>query len=109
NHRRLLYSVLALLLLLGAFLYTRLENNLLPKEDRGLIGAFIPMIAGYDLDQMEIYKDQVEQIFMEQPEIESTLTFSFPNGVQIVSMLKPMKERKVHAEKVVERLRELVS
>ncbi|HXW60069.1 MAG TPA: efflux RND transporter permease subunit, partial [Myxococcota bacterium] len=107
-HRVIVYISLVVLLAVGAFLYTRLEHNLLPKEDRGLIGAEIPIIPGYDIDMMEPYRDQVERIFINQPEIERTLTFSFPRHIHIVSILKPWQKRHVHAEKIVERIRALV-
>jgi len=109
NHKKAVYVFLALILGLGLFLNTRLSSDLLPKEDRGLIGAFIPQVPGFDLDDLEPYQALVEQIFIDQPEVERTLTFAFSDGVQIVSILKPWAQRTVHAEKIVERIRNLSS
>lgn len=107
--RRFMYLALLFILALGVFLYQRLSSDLLPKEDRGLIGAFIPQVPGFDLDDLEPYQAQVEHIFIEQPEVERTITFAFPGGVQVVSILRPWHERAVHAEEVVERIRKLTS
>ena len=109
NHRKAVYVCLILILAFGLFLNTRLSSDLLPKEDRGLIGAFIPQVPGFDLDDLEPYQALVEQIFIDQPEVERTLTFAFAEGVQIVSILKPWAKRSVHAEKIVERIRILSS
>jgi multidrug efflux pump len=109
NFRKFIYISLAFILALGLFLNTRLSSDLLPKEDRGLIGAFIPQVPGFDLDDLEPYQALAEQIFIDQPEVERTLTFAFSDGVQIVSILKPWAQRKVHAEKIVERIRALSS
>lgn len=108
DRRILIYCSLLAIIGLGIFLYSRLEHNLLPKEDRGIIGAFIPAMPGYDQNAMEPYKEQAELIFREQKEIENTLSFSFPNGTYIVSLLKPWGMRDVHAEKIVDRIRELI-
>lgn len=93
----------------GIFLYRGLVSDLLPKEDRGIIGAHIPLVPGFDLDDMEPYVGRVEQIFLQQEGIERSLVIGFSNGVQVVSVLKPWADRKEHAEKVVESIREAVA
>lgn len=105
RHRFVLYICLFVLLASGVFLYQRLDHDLLPKEDRGLIGAWIPMVPGFDLDAMEKYQAQVELLFMNRPEIERTLSFAFPSGVSVISILKPWHERNTHSEKIIEELR----
>lgn len=103
------FVTMAVLVLCGGFLYNKLASDLLPKEDRGIIGAYIPMIAGFDLDDMEPYVAQVEQIFLNQEGIERSVVLGFDNGVQVVSVLKPWEKRKEHAEKVVENIRNQVA
>lgn len=94
---------------LGIFLFQRLPSDLLPKEDRGIIGASMPLIPGYDLDDMEPYVASVEQIFLEQEGVERTLILGFKERMNIVSVLKPWSERKNSAAKIIGNIRALVS
>jgi multidrug efflux pump len=109
NHKKILYINLFIILILGAVINSYISTNLLPKEDRGLIGAFIPQVPGFNLDDLEKYQAQVEQLFINQPEVDRTLTFAFPEGAQVIALLKPRAQRFVHAEEVVERIRSLTS
>jgi multidrug efflux pump len=104
--RRIMYAALIVVISAGAFLYQRLESDLVPKEDRGLIGASIPDIPGFDDDDMEPYVAQAEKIFMAKPEVDKILTLVFRRMTQIVAILKPWDERKIHAEKLVSDIRD---
>lgn len=103
--RRILFACMLVMLGAGVYLYLQLETNLLPKEDRGIIGAFIPAVPGFDLDDLEPYLAKVEQIFLQRDEIERSLVFGFADGAQVVSVLKPWANRSVHAEKIVAAIR----
>jgi multidrug efflux pump len=107
--RKWVFLSMAVLLLGGGFLYSRLTSDLLPKEDRGVVGAFIPAIAGFLPEDIEPYLAQVEQIFLGVEGIERSIVMSFSEGGNVVSVLKPWNERSMHAEKVVAKLREKVS
>ncbi len=106
NHRRSMYFVLLIFLIGGVFLYRSLEANLVPKEDRGIIGAWIPHISGNSVDAMEGYVSEVEQLFVGMPEVDRILTNIFIRGSSVVVILKPWHERKMHAEKLIEIIRE---
>ncbi len=99
--------LLSMLILLGGgiYLYRHLESDLLPKEDRGIIGASIPIVPGFDLDDMEPYVAQVEQIFLKRPEIERSVVLGFEDSFVVVSILKPWAKRAMHAEKTVAAIR----
>ncbi len=109
DRRAYVFASMLLFLGLGVFLNSRLQSNLLPNEDRGIIGAFIPMVPGFDLDEMEPYAAQVEQIFLQQEGIARTIVMGFKDGMQVVSVLKPWAERKNSAEKIVSAIREQVA
>jgi multidrug efflux pump len=104
-----IFGGVALLLVAGFFVGKRLQSDLVPKEDRGIIGAHMPMVQGLDLEDMEPYVAQVEAVFLAQPETAQMLTISGTWGVQIVAPLKNWRERKVHAEKLLARIREQIS
>lgn len=103
------FLTLFLMMIGGGFLYRSLSSDLLPKEDRGIVGAFMPSIAGLEPDDVEPYVAQVEQVFLSVPGIERSLVFSFPDGGTVVSVLKPWAERSTHSEKIVADLREKVA
>jgi multidrug efflux pump len=103
--RRFVFIGALIFLGAGIFLYQRLPSDLLPKEDRGMIGARIAPVSGFDLDDMEPYVAQVEQIFLQRKEIEKLIVFAFPGGVNVVSVLKPWAQRSIHAEKIVAAIR----
>lgn len=109
NFRRWVFLSLLVFLAAGGYLYTRLSSDLLPKEDRGIVGAFMPAVAGMEPDDLEPYVAQVEQVFLGVPGIERSLVFSFADGGNVISVLKPWDKRDTHAEKVVASLREKVA
>lgn len=109
-HQRIAMSVLLLTLFgVGIFLYQRLDSRLLPKEDRGIIGAFIPSVSGFKTEDLDPYVGQVEQLFLQQEGLDRLLVLSFERGVNVIGVLKPWSERKVHAEKMVEAIRQATS
>lgn len=103
--RKIMYAVLGVIIAGGGFIYQRLESNLVPKEDRGIIGASIPDIPGYDADTMDPYVDQVEQIFLARPEVLRTLTSISEGSNHVIAILKPWHERKKHAETIIDEIR----
>lgn len=109
DHRKWVFLAVALIFGAGIILYKNLDQNLLPKEDRGFIGAFIPVVPGFNLDDMEPYVALVEQVFLQKKDIAKTMVIGFPGGVQVLSILKPWNERSVHAEKIVANIRKEVA
>ncbi|MCA9508132.1 MAG: efflux RND transporter permease subunit [Myxococcales bacterium] len=108
NHQKIVYACLAVVIVCGAFVYQKLDSNLIPKEDRGIIGASIPDIPGFDSDDMDTYVDQVEQLFLSRSEVLKTLTSINEGYSHVIAILKPWKERKKHAETIVEEIRDEV-
>src|SRR5579871_2169683 len=105
-HRpRLLLICMLVVLFGGIVIYRYLPSDLVPKEDRGIIGAFIPMVPGFDLDDMEPYVGKVEAIFLGRSEIERSVVIGFEDGFHVVSILKPWSKRPLHAEKIVAAIR----
>lgn len=107
--RRAIFIAMLVMLGGGLLLYQRLHADLLPKEDRGIIGAFIPSVPGFELDDMEPYVAQVEQIFLRHQGIKRMITIGFDEGFQVVAVLKPWAERSEHAEKIVAHIRQEVA
>ena len=83
----------------AASLYTSLDSELLPTEDRGKINMFARGPAGVGLPYTERQSDQIESIF--QPYLDSGVIESLysvagrwdPNIIYVVGTLKPWSER----------------
>ena len=83
----------------AASLYTSLDSELLPTEDRGKINMFARGPAGVGLPYTERQSDQIEAIF--QPYLDSGVIESLysvagrwdPNIIYVVGTLKPWSER----------------
>ena len=83
----------------AASLYTSLDSELLPTEDRGKINMFARGPAGVGLPYTERQSDQIEAIF--QPYLDSGVIERLysvagrwdPNIIYVVGTLKPWSER----------------
>lgn len=86
------------------FLYKMLPHELAPKEDRGFIGAFIPLIPGLSMDAMEERSLLVEKITDKIQEAERSMVFQGEWGASICLPLKPHKDRSQSAADLVNQL-----
>ena len=109
ERRGAMYLALLLALGLGIFAYTKLPSDLVPKEDRGLIGAWMEPIPGFDVREMDAYVAAAEHVFQSHPEIMNHLLFASPEGVQFLQMLSPWQERKKTAAELVDEVRQEMS
>lgn len=69
------------------------HNEILPREDRSLMGIYVPPQPGKNLDDMEKYADQMTHIIKDIPEKENYLTFIGNWGLSMVAPLKEHKQR----------------
>ncbi|MDP5370381.1 MAG: efflux RND transporter permease subunit, partial [Pseudomonadota bacterium] len=107
SYTKLLDAVLqktkfVILLMIGAFaatflLVTILPAEMTPKEDRGLIGIWIPPIPGKDLDALDQRITQVHQRIGAMPEADNVLVFAGDWGASLCFALKPKNEREKSA------------
>ncbi len=91
-----------ILFMIGAFattffLVTILPAEMTPKEDRGLIGVWIPPIPGKDINALDQRITQVQQRIGVMPEAENVLVFAGDWGASLCFGLKPKKEREKSA------------
>jgi hydrophobe/amphiphile efflux-1 (HAE1) family protein len=100
------HPVMSLLISVGialsaASVYTNLDSELLPTEDRGKLNMFARGPAGVGLPYTERQADQIEAIF--QPYLDSGVIEQLysvagrwdPNLIYIVGTLKPWDEREI--------------
>lgn len=107
SYNRLLDSVLhktkfVVFSMMGAVLATFLLVKLLPaemtpKEDRSLIGVWIPPIPGKDINALDQRIMQVQKRIGSMPEAENIFVFAGDWGASLCFALKPKTEREKSA------------
>jgi CzcA family heavy metal efflux pump len=106
------------MILLGAFLYTRLETGFLPEMDEGgyVIDVLTP--AGTSLDETNHILQEIEQRVAKMPETdqfsrrtgtELGLYATEQNKSDILVKLKPRSQRKRGAEEVMDDMRDQIA
>lgn len=76
--------------------------EILPREDRSLMGVYAPPQPGKNLDDMEIYEKRASPIIANIPEKDHYLTFVGHWGMSIVAPLKEHEKRSRTQQQIVE-------
>ncbi|WP_268800934.1 efflux RND transporter permease subunit [Pseudomonas huanghezhanensis] len=109
KHRRL--TLLTLLITVGVniALYIVVPKTFLPQQDTGQLMGFVRGDDGLSFSVMQPKMDIYRTAILKDPAVESVAGFIGGNGgtgnAFIIVRLKPIKERGIGAEQVVERLR----
>ncbi|HEX8325806.1 MAG TPA: efflux RND transporter permease subunit, partial [Tepidisphaeraceae bacterium] len=93
---------------LTAYLYTIIPTGLFPQQDTGRLGAWIQADQDTSSQQMQGVLRQYVDIVGRDPAIAGFSAFTGGGGTNSGRMfmaLKPLEERKVNVEAVIERLR----
>jgi multidrug efflux pump len=113
DHQRATLGVTIATVCLNLFLFIVVPKGFFPQQDTGNINGSIQASQGISFDAMRVKQKQFSDIAMSDPAVGSVVAFigggnSMNTGRMYVS-LKPLAQRKVSAEKVIERLREKLS
>jgi len=109
------HATLTLLLLLGTIalnvsLYIRIPKGFLPQQDTGQLQGFVRGDDGFSFQVMQPKIEIYRRLIMEDPAVRDVIGSSGgANGTsnaRIMIRLKPLSERGVSANEVVNRLRE---
>jgi multidrug efflux pump len=79
------------------------ENT--PKEDRGIMGIYIPFIQGKTLDIIESYTKEIEEKIKTLSDVDSYMTFMGNWGGNVILNLKPHTKRKQSAQQIINQLK----
>jgi multidrug efflux pump len=111
------HSFFTLCLLLGAvalniFLFKALPGDLFPKQDNGMLAGMVIGTQDISFQAMTTKIKQFVQIVGSDPAIDHVIGFTGGNATDsgnVFASLKPLKDRKVGADVVINRLRPKVS
>lgn len=105
DHNRILLSIFIVGFLAMFAFFKLLPAEIVPKEDRSLIGVSVPAVAGDDIETTEAHVKLVENIVKNIPEASSVLTSSQEWGGFVILPLKSVEDRKRSAQQIVDELR----
>ncbi|MEK6253240.1 MAG: efflux RND transporter permease subunit, partial [Gemmatimonadales bacterium] len=109
HHRLFVVSAGVASVLLAVFLFTRLEREFLPPEDRGAIVTFLVAPEGSSLEYTQGYQLQVDEIIASVPEVASYFSITgFFGGVNngiIFARLVDWGERERGVDEILAEIR----
>ncbi|WED44465.1 efflux RND transporter permease subunit [Legionella cardiaca] len=102
--KKYLFAGVACFIGCSLFFYHLLPRETAPKEDRGLIGIYTPLLVGDNVQTLDSKIPPIENKVKNLPEINNQLTFIGDWGASIVLPLKPHAQRTHSAEQLVTNL-----
>jgi multidrug efflux pump len=109
KHQKLALITAFISIGLSITLYNVIVHETAPKEDRGLIGVYIPTVIGEDIDILDKKAASVEKVVNYLPEAENHLTFVGDWGGSILLPLKSMSQREISSINLVDKLKPSLS
>jgi multidrug efflux pump len=94
--------------LMISVLYLRLPQEIAPKEDRGIVGIYIPPLPGKTLDDVELITAKVADIVKSVPQAQDFYSFMGRWGAEFIIPLKEWGLRDKSSEQIRKELEELV-
>jgi multidrug efflux pump len=108
HHKKLLLCVAFSSLGLSLLLFKTLPREIAPKEDRGLVGVYVPALPGKDINSLEEKVINIEKMISSTPEAKAVVTFMVDWGGSVMLPLKSLSERKRSASEIVDALRPIM-
>src|SRR5690606_38003024 len=109
RHSRITLISLLATIGLNVFLYIQVPKILLPQQDTGQLTGFIRGDDGLSFQVMQPKMEIYRQAVLADPAVESVAGFIGGSGginnAFMIVRLKPLEERKISAQKVIERIR----
>jgi len=109
RHRRLTLISLLATIGINIALYVVVPKTLIPQQDTGQLMGFIRGDDGLSFSVMQPKMETYRRALLADPAVQSVAGFiggnSGTNNAMVLVRLKPISERKIDAQKVIERLR----
>jgi multidrug efflux pump len=105
RHRFLVLAAAAVFTVLGAWLYTQLQRELVPTEDRGILNANINSPVGSTPEYARYYGRKLERMVLALPEMDRTFQRSQGASGYVTGTLKLWEDRHRTTQEVMADLR----
>ncbi len=99
----------AALVVLGGFLYTQLQQELIPSEDRATFTANMRAPVGSTPEYMDAYGRQLEEEILKIPEIDRTFQRQSPGRAYVTGTLTLWEERERSTDDVISDVRKIAA
>jgi multidrug efflux pump len=110
RHQPIMLVVTLLTIGLSVYLYTIVPKGFFPQQDNGRLGGSIQGNQDSSFATMRKKMDEFAGIVKEDPAVENVVAFNGSgNSGRMFVTLKPLKERKLSADQVINRLRPKLS
>ncbi len=97
-------AILVVILALGIGLFIGLESETLPKDDNGLLLAYMNSPAGSSIDYTNRYSKQVAEIIKRNPAVDGVVSQVATSHAVFFITLKPWGVRHISSEKVIQEI-----
>jgi multidrug efflux pump len=94
NMRPIVYTFWVVLTVLVVPMYMFSPKELAPNEDQGVVFGAIDVPANATLEQLTPYTEEVNRIFMGEPEFDHSFQITFPTAGFGGVLMKPWDDRK---------------
>lgn len=94
--------------LLGGWLYTQLQRELVPQEDRGLFTINMVPPVGSTPEYLKLYSAEAEQLALTLPEIDRTFMRMSDTGSYINATLKLWEDRTRKSQEITVEMRKIL-
>ena len=109
NHQPLTLTITIATVFLSAILYYFVPKGFFPQQDTGLLSGAIQASQDISFDAMRVKQRQFAGIVTADPAVQSNIAFVGGNNAinqgRMYIMLKPLAQRKISADLVIQRLR----
>ncbi|MGB9067774.1 MAG: multidrug efflux RND transporter permease subunit [Candidatus Acidiferrales bacterium] len=108
NHQALTLGVTIATVCLNAVLFVIIPKGFFPQQDTGLLNGSIQASQDVSFDAMRVKQRQFSEIVMHDPAVDSITAFVGGGAINTGRMfigLKPLSQRKITADLVIQRLR----
>ncbi len=109
NRQPVTLTITIAMVFLSAILYYYVPKGFFPQQDTGLLSGSIQASQDVSFDAMRVKQRQFSEIVTSDPAVQSNIAFvggtnAINNGRMFI-MLKPLSQRKISADQVIQRLR----
>ena len=111
EHRLATLVVSGLILIATIYLFGVIPKGFLPSEDIGRIFGFTEAAQGISFDAMKEHQLKVAEVIRQDPNVDSFMSGVGPVGTlvgtntgRVFIRLKPMSERRLHVDEVIQEL-----
>ncbi len=116
GHRRSMLALTIVLIVATGFLFVKMPMGFLPTEDTGQVFAFTEAAQGISFQDMVRHQEELASIVSKDPNVDAFMSAVGSSGMSAANntgrmfmRLKPLSERKLSADQIIQELRPKVS